>query len=996
MSKDTPSSTYRIQLDKKLNFHTVKGLVSYFYSLGISHLYLSPCLQTRQDSMHGYDISDFNSINSDLGTLSDLKELAQALKKYGMGLILDFVPNHMSIFDNPWWNNVLENGESSPYASFFDIDWHPVKAELDDRVLLPILEDFYGNVLDLNLLELAFDKGAFYIKYHAHSLPIDPTTYPTILSPIEERLSGSLPSESPVLIELQSIIAACRNLPGRTETIEEKRAERQREKEVIKRRLRNLCSSNHLVRGEMQCIVSQFNGRADGNFSHEQLHQLLEQQIYRLSYWLVAADEINYRRFFDINELAALNMENPAVFEASHRLLFELLGKKIIDGLRIDHVDGLFDPGEYFERLHEGYKNALKNELDRQQNADDSNISWIKKLFSSKPVTTDIKLDNNNVDPRLYMVVEKILCGEEKLRSDWQISGTTGYEFTNALNGIFINRHNAATILGIYSMFINRQAKFADILYESKLAVLQTSMAAELNVLAHRLDKLSEKSRHNRDFTLNSIREALQTLISCFPTYRTYINTISNTIDDNDRSIIVAAVEEAKKRNVSLNSLVFDFIVDSLLLKFPPDLDEEGKKNQRAFVMRFQQLTGPVMAKGLEDTAFYNFIPLLSLNEVGGNPSKFGNTMDKFHAQNLERAASFPDGMVSTSTHDSKRSEDVRARINVLSELPREWQTSLERWRVLNAGKKTPVQGEYAPDSNEEYYIYQTLAGSFPHSDYANKVPEQYTRRIKEHIVKALREAKVHSSWSNPRSNYEEACVNFIDSILSWSSENLFLADFLKLNRIIIACGMYNSLSQTVLKIFSPGVPDLYRGNEVWIYDLTDPDNRRHISFTRRRQMLQQMQKMFKNGKTELALCQDMTENPGDGRIKLYVTWKSLNCRRRNEGLFSSHNYLPLSPEGKRRNHVCSFLRRNGDKEILVVAPVLIAGLTRKAKIPPTGADAWSDTLINLPSASEGKAYRNIFTGEHLTAEKTDGKVTLEIAKVLNVFPVAALETVKE
>ncbi len=995
MTEGIPISTYRLQLGKGFSFYRVNLLINYFHDLGVSHLYLSPCTQTRRGSPHGYAISDFNSINQEIGTLSELKRLSQNLKKRDMGLILDFVPNHMSIFNNPWWSDVLENGQSSPYAAFFDIDWFPVKPQLNNRVLLPILEDFYGNVLDSGLIKVAFHGGAFHIEYHEHQLPVDPATYVTILSIVVEALNKELSVDDPGLVELQSIIAACKNLPGRTESSDDLRAERQREKEVIKRRLRDLCEADNRLRREIQSAIGLINDDADNTNSHGRLHELLEQQVYRLSYWLVAADEINYRRFFDINELVALNTEKEEVFNSCHRLLFDLLGKEIIDGLRIDHIDGLFAPGDYLLRLQEGYRNAVAEELARQENAASNGRTWLQKLFSP-PADFNIKQAHEKEASALYVIVEKILAERETLPADWPVSGTTGYEYGVALNGIFVNRRNAASLLGVYRSFIDREIDFQNIFHSSKNLVLKTAMAAELNLLSHQLNRLSEKSRHNRDFTLNNIRDTLQALIVLLPVYRTYINSRIGEISDADRAIITEAIAALKRSNITVSAPVIDFISDSLLLQFPADMDTEGREAQRSFVMQFQQLTGPVMAKGLEDTAFYIFVPLLSLNEVGGTPSKFGTSLQEFHVQNLQRLSPFPNSMISTSTHDSKRSEDVRARINVLSELTEQWQSALKKWSALNIRKKTLVDGQQVPDANEEYYLYQTVVGSYPLSlkdDKANKV---YLQRVKDHAVKALREAKIHSRWSSPNLAYEEACKKFIDELLDPVPENLFLSEFMAFNSVVSTCGMYNSLSQTLLKIFSPGVPDIYRGNEVWIFDLTDPDNRRPANFSHRRQMLEKMQKRLKAEGQERVLCEEMVGSMEDGRIKLYVTWKSLVFRRDNISLFRSRTYLPLSAEGNRKNNICAFLRRDVNQEVIVAAPVMVTELTNTGEMPPTGTAAWENTQINLPKACAGRVYRNIFTGEKLAAVEKNGAATMDLAAMLNIFPVAALELVRD
>lgn len=993
MTADIPLSTYRLQLNKRLNFSEVRRLISYFHDLGITHLYLSPCLRTRQGSTHGYATSDFNSINPDIGSPGELRSLSQSLKQQKMGVILDFVPNHMSIFNNAWWTDVLENGHSSAYAGFFDIDWDPVKDELKNKVLLPILEDFYGNVLDRGLLKLVFDKGAFYIKYHEHALPLDPGTYPVILNHVLENLQAEFSQEDRGLIELQSIMAACKNLPLRTESGTELVAERQREKEVIKRRLKNLQSESYSLRRELNDSLSRINGESGDPLSHDRLHEIIEQQAYRLSYWLVAADEINYRRFFDINELIALNMERDDVFAASHRLVFELLSGGIIDGMRIDHVDGLFDPAAYLHRLQNGYLAAIELGMAANDSNDKGEKSWMQQFVDLLLSVKDSQAEHihGEAGGPLYLIVEKILCPRESLRPDWPINGTTGYEFSDALNGIFINRRHTAAIMGTYRMLLDSGINFHDVVYRSKNLVLKTSMAAELNLLAHQINRLSEKSRYHRDFTLNSIRDALQTIMACFPVYRTYIKPDSDEIDEADRAAINQAIAAAKKRNVAMNTPVIDFIGDSLLLKFPPDMDASGREAQRSFVLHFQQLTGPVMAKGLEDTAFYIFVPLLSLNEVGGNPLKFGHTVQEFHAQNLQRASTFPDSMISTSTHDSKRSEDVRARLNVLTELPHMWRSSIKKWVSLNKGKKSLLDGAYAPDPNEEYYIYQVLAGSYPLLMKDKNAHETYANRVKENVVKALREAKIHSSWISPDTAYEEACRHFVENLLDPSPDNLFLADFRELHRITSTCGMYNSLSQTLLKIFSPGVPDIYRGNEAWIFDLTDPDNRRPVNFLRRRQMLNSMKKQIslEDGKT--SLCNDLTGSMKDGRIKLYVTWQSLIYRREHHEMFSSNTYVPLYTEGDRKNSACAFLRRDPGSGVIVIAPLQPASLTSNGLEQPLGEKTWGNTFINLPRACAGKVFHNIFTGENIDTGSSEGPAILKLSEVFNIFPVAAL-----
>jgi (1->4)-alpha-D-glucan 1-alpha-D-glucosylmutase len=994
ISKRWPISVYRLQFNSSFTFKDAARLVPYLHELGITHCYSSPYFRARAGSLHGYDIVDHNALNPELGSEKDYKAFATQLHKYGMGQILDIVPNHMAIFDNTKWQDVLENGPSSIYASFFDIDWEPVKVELYQKVLLPILEDLYGNVLENEQITLGFKQGAFVINYRSYQLPIGPKTSVALLEACLVTLTELLGEKDADYLELQSIATACRNLPERSDTESERVSERLREKEIIKRRLAELCARNETIKTTIDEVTRAFSGVAGDSGSFGKLHDILEKQVYRLSYWRVAADEINYRRFFDVNELAALRMEDPVVFEETHRLVRELLNKGQVTGLRVDHIDGLFDPPGYLWRLQEVrwvdmVSMQVKDVTRLSQPEYDAIRKELKARFESE---RERNPDSESIRP-LFLVVEKILGDKENLPETWPIDGTTGYEFAIALNDIFVNKRHGRALLDIYRRFTRSEDSFKDIAYRSKKLVMMTSMAAEVNVLAHFLNRVSERSWKYRDFTLNSLRDAIREVIACFPVYRTYIHASTDSVDKRDEAIINTAVSEAQRRNPAVSSAIFDFVKSTLLLYYPPGMDKVGREEQRLFVMHFQQFTGPVMAKGVEDTAFYIYNPLVSLNEVGANPQRFGASVEEFHQQNIQRCQTKPCSFVTTSTHDSKRSEDVRSRINVLSEIPKEWKSALTRWHRLNRSKKEVAKGEFIPDSNEEYLLYQTLLGTFPVNNMSDKELAEYRFRIQNYMLKALREAKAHTSWISPNTSYEESVSKFVSSILEPLPSNEFLNDFTKLNNVVANCGVYNSLSQAVLKIFSPGVPDIYQGNELLAFNLTDPDNRRPVDFERCKRMLDSLKKRLETSQDLTQFAETLLSNLHDGLAKLYVVWRALNYRRDNAELFSEGDYVFLGAVGVEKSHLCVFAWQRRKQQLLVAVPRLVTGLTYNTGKAPIGAGIWGNTSIVLPQKVREHSYRNILTGEAVNIQE-GSKGVLRLADVFRTFPVAVLELV--
>jgi (1->4)-alpha-D-glucan 1-alpha-D-glucosylmutase len=989
-----PISTYRLQFNNSFTFRDAAKVVPYLHNLGITDCYASPYLKARTGSLHGYDVSDYNTLNPEVGTWAEYLSFVRQLRRHAMGQILDFVPNHMSLFDNPWWTNILENGPSSPYAEFFDIDWYPAKAELREKVLLPILEDHYGAVLQAGELRLSFDQGSFRIRYRDRVLPIDPKTAVSILEPCLGSLPQTSHTRDKYQREIRSIIAACHNLPERSTKEIKTIDERQRKNKAITKRLRQLAAETPQVRAILDRVVGSFNGIPGRNTSFNALHELLEAQAYRLAYWRVASDEVNYRRFFNINELVGLRMEIPEVFEKSHRLVLRLIRENMVTGLRIDHIDGLFSPADYLWSLQ---KNCLM-ELCFKAVAADPALSTLDRAAVAEEVLQKFESDRQQRPKSafslpVYVIVEKILEENETLPETWPVYGTSGYEFSAALAGIFVDRRNEKRILSTFRRFTGTGDTFTDVVYRSKNHLMKTSMSAEVSAIARGLDRISEGSRQYRDFTRNSQREAIREVIACFPVYRTYIDAYADSIGSGDKAIVKAAIAEAKRRNPALSASIFDFIGDTLLLKYPPDMNEEGRNEQRLFVMKFQQFSGQVMAKGLEDTACYIYNPLVSLNEVGDFPQRFGTSVDEFHRHNIYRQNTLPQSMISTSTHDSKRSEDVRARINVLSEIPTEWSSALFRWSRLNSKNKSTLNGQTVPDRNEECLLYQTLLGTYPLGRMDRKQRDEYRRRIESYMLKAIREAKVHTGWTSPNTPYEQGMAQFISTILDPSpSRNPFLADFATLNRQVACCGMYNSLAQSLLRIFSPGVPDLYQGNELWDFSLVDPDNRRPVDFACRVHLLNALRKEAVKKRPLLHLAQHLVNTKENGQIKLYVIWRALVYRRAHSGLFEYGAYLPAKAVGKNNSRICAFVWQKGSDQLVVVAPRLLARLTQKAAIAPIGERVWADSHLILPHGCHARQYRNIFTDEIIDTEPNAKRSSLPLARVFAIFPVAAME----
>ena len=978
-----PRATYRLQFNPNFTFADAQAQIAYLHALGISDCYASPIFQSASGSMHGYDICDHSQLRDVLGGEADFDAFAAALRASGMGLILDIVPNHMGIGDscNPWWSDVLENGPGSTYASYFDIDWQPVRPELENKVLLPLLEDQYGTVLEAGKLRLAYEDGAFTIFYYATRLPVAPRTYRYILRHTLEWLEQQLDGEHAYVQELQSILTAIHYLPPRLALPPDKRAERNREKEIIKRRLAALVTNAPAVQTALHATLRAFNGDTSDPTSFDLLDKLLEEQAYRPAYWRVAAEEINYRRFFDINELAAIRVEHPEVFQATHALTLRLLADGKATGLRIDHPDGLWDPPRYFRQLQESYAKLVASRRD---------ASWQHSQAA----------DCMTPEQHPYVVAEKILASGETLPHSWVVDGTTGYDFLNAVNGLFVQRENAAVFQTTYSHFIGDATSIGQLTNSAKKMIMLVSLASEINELSQQLERIAECNRRYRDFTLGSLTFAIREVIACLPIYRTYM-TGPESVTPRDRTAIEAAVAEAKKRNPRTAEAIFDFLLDTLLFRNVERFAAEDRAHLTDFVMKFQQLSGPVMAKGVEDTVFYRYNRLVSLNEVGGHPEHFGTTLADFHEQNAARQQHWPHAMLASSTHDTKRSEDVRARINVLSELPAAWLAGLARWAECNAGKKTPVDGELAPDANDEYLLYQTLLGVWPFELLgeagATPPPGELIERVAAYMLKATKEAKVHTSWVNPNTAYDSAMRDFVYAVLAETGTSPFWELMLPLLRQVAFYGQFNALSQVLLKLTSPGVPDIYQGNELWDFSLVDPDNRRPVDYAQRRVLLMHLKERIAHaGSDRVSLAQEVLRNSHDGRIKLYLTERALDLRRAQPDLFAFGSYVPLEAQGARRGHVCAFARQYGSAVALTVAPRWFASLCGGQLEPPLGAAAWGNTRLALPAEQVGWRYEHVLTGEILRVSWQDGQAGLPLAALCRNFPVALLTRLEE
>jgi (1->4)-alpha-D-glucan 1-alpha-D-glucosylmutase len=944
-----PRATYRIQFNAGFTFRDATTIVPYLAELGVSDLYASPYLMARPGSLHGYDIVDHGSLNPEIGDEHDHARLSAALREHGMGHLLDIVPNHMGIAAgaNRWWTDVLENGPSSRYAPYFDIDWRPLKAEMRGKVLLPVLGDQFGAVLERGELRLDHAGGRFRLDYHGTRFPVAPRSTAAVLNHALALLE--LDGDDPDRMELESLVTALGHLPSRSRTDPESVAERRREKVVTQRRLAALYDASGAVRRALDEAVRHFNGTPGDPASFDLLDAMLDDQAYRLAFWRVAAEEINYRRFFDVNDLAGVRVERPEVFQATHRLVLGLVREGKVTGLRIDHPDGLYDPRGYLRELQ------------------------------AETVGIDAQAP-------FYVLVEKILTGDEELPDEWPVAGTVGYEYLNRLNGLFVAGGNEEAMDAVYRRFARSGTSIADLVYEKKERILRASLVSELTVLATLLNRLSEANRHSRDFTFGSLRDALRETIACFPVYRTYIEAEAGAVSARDRHYVDVAIAAAKRRNRGMTALIFDFVRSVLLLEWPDSLGDDARAEHALFVMKFQQLTGPVMAKGVEDTAFYVFNRLVSMNEVGGELEHFGVAPAELHRYHAHRAERWPHAMNAGSTHDTKRSEDVRARINVLSELPDLWGEHVYRWALANAELKRHDDDVAAPDANDEYLLYQTLVGAWPLEGLEEAGHEAFVERIVRYMEKATREAKEHTSWINANEAYDAALEHFVRAVLRRGGENAFVEDFARFHEPVARMGMLNSLAQTLVRLTAPGVPDVYQGQELLDFSLVDPDNRRPVDYAHRRRLLEALEPRLAE-RDRGGLARELVDGWRDGRVKLYLTACALRLRRALPAAFRDGAYVPLEPRGERATHLFAFARTGGGDAAVTVVPRLVATMMRDRGFALPEPEDWGDARIELPEALEG-TYRNVFTGEEVRGE-------WRVGELLGSFPAALLRRVE-
>lgn len=880
MSRPAPLATYRLQLHKDFNFEAASRVAPYLRELGISHVYSSPYLQAAPGSMHGYDVVDPSRVNEELGGTAGHERFCATLGQNRLGQVLDIVPNHMAIGGrmNLWWWDVLENGPASPFAAYFDVEWRPPEERLRNKVLVPILGDHYGRVLAAGEIRVLRSQGSFEIHYYDHALPVAPRSMSDFLADVAREAQSEY---------LGFLAGSLARLPLPTITDHERLLQRHRDKEVIRGLLTRLCHERGDVCDAIDRALLRLNQNPD------RLDELLDKQNYRISFWKTAGRELGHRRFFDVNTLVGLRTESPQVFADTHRLLIDWLDRGVVDGLRIDHPDGLLDPQQYFERLAQAA-------------------------------------------PKAWIVCEKILFPGEHLPHDWPVAGTTGYDFLNALNGLFVDSANESAMTEFYGEFTGEPVDYSRVAYEKKLVVLRDVLGSDVNRLTAVFMQICENDRNHRDYTRHDIHHAVREVAACFPVYRTYTRALTGEISKTDARYVSEAVETAIANRPDLDPELFDFIECVLTLQSTSALKSE-------FVMRFQQFTGPATAKGVEDTAFYCYNRLVSLNEVGGDPGRFGVSLDEFHAFCQEIQQSRPYTMTSTGTHDTKRGEDVRARLHVLSEIPSMWRDTVSRWSTATARYK--VDG--IPDRNTEYLLYQTLVGACPID----------AERLKNYMRKAVREAKQQTSWLNPRTEFEDGLNRFIDSLLQ---DKEFVDDLHRFVNRLVAPGRVNSLAQALIKFTAPGVPDTYQGSELWDMSLVDPDNRRPVDYASRARLLAEVQGTS---------AEEIMARGDEGLPKLWTTHQALLLRRERPEWFGKNGcYTAMRASGPRADRVVAFRRGGG---VITVAPRLPFGLNGD----------WGDTALDLP---EG-IWRNRLTGEAVASG------IVKLADLLRRFPVALL-----
>ncbi|MEL7638817.1 MAG: malto-oligosyltrehalose synthase [Solidesulfovibrio sp.] len=927
-----PVATYRLQFSPDFDFARCRGVLDYLAALGVSHIYASPIFRARPDSSHGYDVCDHTEISPALGGEAGLRKLIAAAGKRGLGWIQDIVPNHMAVSgENRLLVDVLENGPASRYYQSFDIDWdHPYES-IKGRMLAPFLGNFYGRVLEAGEITIGFDADGFFVRYYELRFPLRIDSYVRILTLDLERLREALGRDAPDYVKLLGVLYTIKSLPA-----DDARDERYDQISFVKRMLSELYEGSEAVRGHITANLDRVNNGAgeagEGEDRRALLESLLAEQYFRLSYWKVAGEEINYRRFFSINDLISLRVEDEAVFRHSHGRIFELVKEGLFSGLRVDHIDGLYDPARYLRRLREAVGEA-------------------------------------------YVVVEKICLAGEALPAFWPVAGSTGYDFLNAVCGLFVNGGQEKAFERIYAGFTGRRQRAEDVVVWKKSRIIETHMYGDVENLARLINAVSSLDRRGFDITLRSTKRALSEVLAHFPVYRTYISP--DAIRPADIGSVRTAIRRAKRHNADL-AYELDFLERFLLLQYDEHLSEDKKALWTRFAMRFQQVSGPLMAKGVEDTAFYVLGRLLCQNEVGAQPGAFGLAPEAFHAAMADRAEHWPRSMSATATHDAKRGEDARMRLAALSEMPDAWRTALGRFFRANQPRKVMLGDKPAPDKNDEYMLYQALAAHWParEADLAG-----FGERLAAYLVKAVREGKEHSTWLSPDLEYEKALTGFAEALLRDGPDSAFAAVFAPLRRRVTELGYGYSLAQTVLKLVCPGVPDIYQGTEDWDLSFVDPDNRRPVDFAGRAQTLKELKAAFEAD--PVALCHALAASPEDGRIKFFTLWRGLAARGAHPELFANGGYRPARFEGALAGQAFGLWRLGEGEAALAVVPWRLADVAAGGGGFVLGKD-WEDTrLAEAPEA--GARLADTMTGREFSGEG------LYLKDLLRDFPVALL-----
>jgi glycogen operon protein len=930
-------STYRLQLTPSFGFEQAEATLDHLQSLGITDVYLSPIFEATAGSIHGYDVVDHGKIRAELGGRQALRSLTKAIHDRKMGCVVDWVPNHMGILgaNNRWWQDVLENGAASKFAETFDIDWAPPKEELRNNVLLPFLSAQYGQELESGQITLVRERGSFSLRYHAHEFPVGPrTTRPLLREALTE---SGLPEEDGDRMELESIHAALENLPLQLETNEEGRRARNREKEVVKRRLAELLDRSEPLARALDGVLQRYNGQPGVPASFDDLDRILRGQAYRLASWRVAAQEINYRRFFDNNDLAAIRMEEPAVFERAHAVLFELLDEQAIDALRLDHTDGLYDPLAYLEQL--------------------------QRRFRRPAPRGDVSPDDL-VRP-LPLFVEKILEPGETLPL-WPVDGTTGYEFASSVIGLMVDDRAEEAFTRLQTEVTGDGRGFDAHVFEAKLRVLAESLASEVNMLARQLSRIASSDRRSQDFTLITLTAALVQTLAAFPVYRTYLRE-GRPASDIDEQRVRVAIRLARLRTQDADASAFGFLEDVLLVR--GDVGEDQRRARARFALRFQQLTGPVMAKAVEDTALYRYPRLLCLNEVGSTPNVFGTKASAFHASNLERLRSWPLSMVATSTHDTKRGEDAAARIAVLSEMPQEWSAAVARWRQAMDAQKEAREGRVGIPGRDDLVFLQNVIGAWPCGWDGKSGRDEFAARLESATLKSAREAKVETSWMRPAPAYEEALVRRVGGALR---DDALMSELRAFCDRLAPYGASNGLAMVVCRCASPGVPDTYQGSELWNQSLVDPDNRRAVDYGVRRTSSAEIDAMNDG----VLRARALRERFADGAIKLHVLRECLRARSADPELFRRGDYLALGDD----ENVIAFARAFDGRRAVAAVTRLPYRLTR-GEAPWAVDSVWEGRFLSLP---DGR-YRDVLTGRLVDGGKRS------LAELFVELPVALL-----